>query len=105
MIRPAVSINTHRKVLLFVAGSGPNSLAAVSNFERLCRSSPGFDFDLEIVDVLEQHPRALERRVLVTPCLVLVHPVPEVMIVGSLTDLERVRRALRLPPPDGSGHA
>ena len=104
MIDPVVSIDRHRKVMLFVAGSAPNSLAARSNFDRLRRSAPGFDFDLEIVDVLEQHPRALERRVLVTPCLVLVHPVPEVMIVGSLTDLERVRRALRLPPPDGRDH-
>jgi hypothetical protein len=49
------------------------------------------------VDVLVHHRMALDRRILVTPCLVLVDPAPEVMIVGSLTDLDKVRLALRLP--------
>jgi circadian clock protein KaiB len=87
-----------RKVMLFVAGNEPNSVAAAANLRRLRESTPGCEIDFEIVDVLIQHPVALQRRVLVTPCLILVDPQPEVMIVGSLTDLDKVRLALRLPP-------
>lgn len=97
MTAAGAKADTRRKVMLFVAGSEPNSVAALANFRRLRESLHGFEIDLEVVDVLQHHPRALERHVLVTPCLVLVHPAPEVMIVGSLTDLDRVRSALRLP--------
>jgi circadian clock protein KaiB len=86
-----------RKVMLFVAGNEPNSVAAAANLRRLRETTQGCEIDFEIVDVLVQHPLALQRRVLVTPCLILVDPQPEVMIVGSLTDLDRVRLALRLP--------
>jgi len=98
MSMPAPLIETNRKVLLFVAGNESNSITALTNLNRLRESLPGgCVIDLEVVDVLVQHPVALERRILVTPCLVLVHPLPEVMIVGSLTDLDKVRVALRLP--------
>ena len=86
-----------RKVMLFVAGNEPNSVAAAANLRRLRESTQGCEIDFEIVDVLVHHPLALQRRVLVTPCLILVDPGPEVMIVGSLTDLDKVRLALRLP--------
>lgn len=91
------TIETSRKVMLFIAGNEPNSVAALANLHRLREAVPECEIDLEVVDVLQHHPVALERRILVTPCLVLVHPLPEVMIVGSLTDLDRVRLALRLP--------
>lgn len=97
MTMPATRIEMTRKVMLFVAGNEPNSVAAIENLNRLRQSVRGCEIDLEVVDVLMHHPMALERRILVTPCLVLVHPLPEVMIVGSLTDIDKVRLALRLP--------
>ena len=97
MTLAADPIAMHLKVILFVAGNEPNSVAARANLRRLCDTVPGCEIDCEVVDVLLQHPVALERRILVTPCLVLIDPLPEVMIVGSLTDLDRVRLALRLP--------
>jgi circadian clock protein KaiB len=97
MIGHARAIETRRMVMLFVAGSEANSAAAIANLRRLRDSVRGVEIDFEIVDVLQQHATALERRVLVTPCLLLVEPPPQVMIVGSLSDLDKVRTALRLP--------
>ncbi len=94
----ASTIEMSRRLMLFVAGNEPNSAAALANLHRLRDVVPECEIDFEVVDVLKQHTLALERRILVTPCLVLVDPQPEVMIVGSLTDLDRVRLALRLPP-------
>lgn len=99
---PAAKVEMNRKLMLFVAGNEPNSVTALANLNRLRQCVRGCEIDVEVVDVLVHHPMALERRILITPCLVLVHPPPEVMIVGSLTDLDKVRLALRLPA-DGTG--
>jgi circadian clock protein KaiB len=87
-----------RRLILFVAGDEPNSIAAIDNLKQLCRSAPKYVFELSVVNVLEQYQSAREHRVLVTPCLVLVEPSPRVVVVGTLSDLPRVRTALRLPP-------
>lgn len=93
-----------RQVKLFIAGDEPNSRLALQNFHRL-RQDPGLlELDFEIVDVLESYRIALEYRVLVTPCLVVLQPEPVVMVVGTLSDIERVRAALRLPPSRVSEH-
>lgn len=92
-----------RRLMLFIAGDEPNSIAAIDNLRSLCGSAPRYVFELSVVNVLEQYHSALEHRVLVTPCLVLIEPLPRVVVVGTLTDLPRVRAALRLPllGPDG----
>jgi circadian clock protein KaiB len=90
-----------RRLILFVAGDEPNSIAALDNLRQLCASAPQYAFDLNVINVLEQYEAALKHQVLVTPCLVLVEPQPSVVVVGTLKDHSRVRAALRLPPgPD-----
>jgi hypothetical protein len=84
--------------MLFVAGSQPNSVAAIENFRRLRESTHDCELRVEIVDVLCHYSLALEHGVLVTPCLVVLEPAPRVTIVGTLRDLDRVRAAMRLPP-------
>ena len=97
MSRTGRSLQTVRKVILFVAGDGANSVAATRNLALLQRSTECL-FDLEVVNVLQQYERALQYDVLVTPCLVQIEPAPRVMIVGTLHDLAKVRAALQLPP-------
>jgi hypothetical protein len=91
------SPHTVRKVILFVAGDGANSMAATRNLALLQQSTDCL-FELEVVNVLQQYQRALQYDVLVTPCLVQVEPGPRVMVVGTLHDLAKVRAALQLPP-------
>lgn len=85
-----------RRLILFVAGDEPNSIAAIDNLKQLCGSAPRYVFDLSVVNVLEQYQAALDHNILVTPCLVLVEPLPRAVVVGTLRDLPRVRAALRL---------
>jgi KaiB domain. len=97
--QPAVMPRASRHVLLFVAGSEANSIAALENFQRLREAvRERCDLKLRIVDVLDDYRAALEHKVFVTPCLVLVEPAPKVMLVGTLRDTAKVRAALRLPP-------
>jgi circadian clock protein KaiB len=102
--RTGRNVHDTRKVILFVAGDGANSVAATRNFARLQRAAP-CRFELEVVNVLQHYQRALQYDVLATPCLVQVEPAPRVMIVGTLQDTASVYAALRLPteltPNDG----
>jgi len=85
-----------RRMLLFVVGEEPNSIAALENLERLREAASLYRFEVEVVNVLDDYATALQHNVLVTPCLVLVDPPPRVMVAGSLKDLDKVQMALRL---------
>ncbi|MEO6327198.1 MAG: circadian clock KaiB family protein [Thermoanaerobaculia bacterium] len=84
---------------LYVAGSGPNSAAALSNLRDLLavRSGDEDPVEFEVVNVLREAARAFEDSVIVSPTLVRLHPLPVVRIVGTLCDHEAVRLALGLP--------
>jgi circadian clock protein KaiB len=72
------------RLRLYVAGSGPNSLAAERNVRSSLDGDPRQEVLLEIVDVFEEPERALEDGVWVTPTLVRLEPGPVRRIVGSL---------------------
>lgn len=81
---------------LYVAGDAPNSVEAMANLKEICNGClPPEQYQLEIIDVLEEPLRALDDGVLVTPTLIKVSP-PSVSIVGTLDDHDQVRRALGL---------
>ena len=82
---------------LYVAGSSPNSLAAIANLKALEARYPTARFELEIVDVLLDPRRALTDAILVTPTLVKLSPAPSCRILGNLRDAELVGRSLGLP--------
>lgn len=94
--RQTVGHGPTRQLMLFVAGDQPNSLTARENLQKICNVTPDRTFQVRIVDVLEDYKTALEHRVLVTPCLVLLEPPPRVMIVGTLKDRGKVSAALRI---------
>jgi len=82
------------ELTLFVSGASSSSARAVRNVQALCEAHLDGRHELSIVDV-NQHPElARGRRVLATPTLLKEHPAPERMLVGDLSDLDRVLVAL-----------
>ena len=81
---------------LFTADDEPNSKQALENLKRLQETYLKMPHKKEFVDVLEDFQTALENNVLVTPCLILVSPLPKVTVFGNLNDTKRVVAALRL---------
>lgn len=81
---------------LFVAGDEPNSKLARENLLRLCDQHLHGNHRVEVVDVLENFQAALDNNVLITPTLLVTSPQPPVMVVGTLSDTEKVLAALRL---------
>lgn len=75
---------------LYVAGSAPNSLRAIASTRAICDLHfPGVH-SLEIVDLLEHPKRGLADRIIVTPTLIRLRPLPVHRMVGNLSDTEQV---------------
>lgn len=81
---------------LYVAGSAPNSALAIANLEAICKRHLKSNYELEIVDVIEQPQRALAEGVLVTPSFAKLSPGPVTRVVGNLNDRKVVLAALGL---------
>jgi len=84
------------RMTLFIAGSEPNSCRARENLLQLCEKAFQNDYELTVIDVLEDYQAAIANHVMVTPTLIIQEPLPRVTILGDLRDSERLRRALRL---------
>jgi circadian clock protein KaiB len=81
---------------LYIAGKTENSLRAQKNIEQICEKFLNQNYELEVIDIIEDPRRALKDGVIVTPTLVKVLPHPEVKVIGDLSDEESIRAALGL---------
>lgn len=82
---------------LYVAGSAPNSVRALSNLYALCAKHFPESHRIEVIDVLAWPLRGLVDGVVVTPTLIKVSPAPEQQIIGNLSEEADLLRALGLP--------
>ncbi len=79
-----------RKLILYVAGQTPKSLAAIANLERICTEHLPGQYEVEVVD-LKKNPRlAREHSIIAIPTLVRELPIPLRKIIGDLSDVEKV---------------
>ena len=67
------------------------------NLKEVCDAHLGDDYQLEVVDVLEQPQRAEQDKVLATPTLVRSSPHPVRKIIGDLSDTRQLLAGLELP--------
>lgn len=85
-----------RRLVLYVAGQTPKSLAAISNLRRICEENLPGQYEVEVID-LKQNPRlAKEHSIVAIPTLVRELPVPIRKIIGDLSDKEQVLVNLKL---------
>lgn len=81
---------------LYIADDAPNSRLAHANLEKIASTLQLDNYQLEIVDVLENPKQAMEDEVIVTPMLVKLSPLPECRIIGNLNDHDKVAYILDL---------
>jgi circadian clock protein KaiB len=84
---------------LYITGQTPRSERALANLRQICDDALGSNYELVIIDVLEQPHLAEEDRVMVTPTLIKLVPPPPRRVLGDLSDRERVLSELRVPLP------
>lgn len=84
------SDDTRRKLVLYVAGQTPKSLAAISNLKRICADHLGDQYIIEVVDLRKNPVLAREHDIVAIPTLVRQLPVPIRKIIGDLSDTQKV---------------
>ncbi|HEX6323455.1 MAG TPA: circadian clock KaiB family protein [Vicinamibacterales bacterium] len=85
------------KLRLYVTGTSRESQKAVRNVQRVLRNFDATRIELELCDVANRStppPSLEEDRVVVTPTLVRIHPLPKVWAFGDLSRLDVVEEMI-----------
>lgn len=94
---------------LYVAGQSPHSLRALTNLRRLCAEELDARYRLEVIDLYQQPELAQREQIVALPALIKRLPEPLRLIVGDMSNTERVVVGLdllpRSPPPAPSSDA
>jgi|SRR6185436_9515776 len=94
---PAVDPEERYALRLYVTGATPSSSRAIAQLKAFCEKFLKGRYRLEVVDVYQQPELADEERILATPTLVKMSPLPLRRIVGSLADPGRLSLRLGVP--------
>lgn len=86
------------KLILFISGMSMKSMNAVNNLRKICDTYLQDNFELETIDInVEQH-QAAKHQIIALPTLIKVEPGPPRIILGDLSDTEKVLRILNIEP-------
>jgi circadian clock protein KaiB len=83
---------------LYVAGQTPRSVAAFTNLKKICEEHLKGQYEIEVIDLLENPKLAQGDQILAVPTLVRKLPEPVRKIIGDLSNTERVLVGLDLLP-------
>lgn len=86
------------RLKLFVAGDSARARDAAANLARACERIADGPARIDLVDILADPDAADEFRVLTTPTVVRVSPMPRRRVTGDLRDVTQVLVALDLHP-------
>ncbi len=92
----AESVVTEDKLVLqlYVSGMSFNSMQAIENIKQLCAEHLEGAFDLEIIDIYKHPELASEQHIVFSPSLIKQLPLPKKTLIGTLSDSNKVIRAL-----------
>jgi circadian clock protein KaiB len=90
--------STEYAFILFVSGASDASARAIENVRELCDTELPGCHELNVVDLHQQPAMAEHHRVLATPTLVRNRPPPSRIVVGDMSDHQRILTALGVAP-------
>jgi circadian clock protein KaiB len=82
---------------LYIAGQTARSLRAVANLQKMCADRLLGRYRLEVIDLYQQPQLAQNDQIVAVPALIKHMPAPLRMVIGDMSDTERVLAALDLP--------
>lgn len=81
---------------LYVTGSTPHSIRAISNIREICEKYLEGRYDLEVVDI-SQHPSlAAGEQIIAAPTLIKKLPLPLRRFIGDMSQTDRILLGLGL---------
>ena len=87
---------TKHKFKLFVSGMSVKSGHAIENLRRICDTYLKENYELEIVDISRDKEQAVIHQIVAIPTLLKINPEPKRIILGDLSDKDKVLRILNL---------
>ncbi len=93
-----VASKAQYQLRLYVAGQTAKSLTAFDNLKRICETHLTGQYEIEVVDLLQQPKLAAGDQILAVPTLVRKLPEPIKKIIGDLSNEERVLVGLDVVP-------
>jgi circadian clock protein KaiB len=79
---------------LYVSGMAPKSMEAIKNINLLCDEYLNGAFELEIIDIYLNPKIAAEQHIIFSPSLIKLLPLPRKILIGTLSDKDKVVKAL-----------
>jgi circadian clock protein KaiB len=83
---------------LYVTGKTPRTEKAIANLRRICEEDLHGQYELQIIDVLQNPQLAEDEKILATPTLIKRLPPPLRRVIGDLSDKEKVLLGLDVWP-------
>jgi len=81
---------------LYVTGSSARAETAVANLRRICEQELAGQYELQIIDIVENPQLAEDEKILATPTLIKALPPPLRRVIGDLSDKEKVLLGLEV---------
>ena len=81
---------------LYVTGTTPQSVRAITNVKKICEEYLKGRYELEVVDLYQQPQMARGEQIIAAPTLVKKMPLPLRRIIGDMSRSERVLTGLDL---------
>jgi circadian clock protein KaiB len=81
---------------LFITGATPRSVRAVENVQAFCGRELDGDYELDIVDLYKDPGRAQPANVIVAPTLIRHEPKPVKLLVGDMSDAQRLHTTIKV---------
>ncbi|MGR3319077.1 MAG: response regulator [Candidatus Anammoxibacter sp.] len=84
------------KLKLYIAGNVPNTDSIKESIKEIFYEKLRCKYELTLIDIIKSPQQATDANIVATPTLVLVHPSGDRMVIGDLSDTEKVVRGLGL---------
>lgn len=78
------------RLRLYVTGTTPRSVRAISNIKQICAEHLKGRFELEVIDIYQKPQMVKKKQIVALPTLIKELPSPLRRFVGDLSDTERV---------------
>ena len=75
---------------LYVSGSTPRSLQAISNLKRFCEEHFPNEYELEVIDIYKNPKAARDADIIAAPTLIKKLPAPLRRFVGDLSNQQKL---------------
>jgi len=88
----------HYILRLYIAGNNLRSRMAVENVKKICEEFLKGRYDLDVIDIYQDHSKNPVDLVLAAPTLIKRLPLPLRRVIGDMTRKEKVLVGLDLVP-------